>query len=365
MIVDFEFENKGDVESNVVVDHKDQEQHKITKNNANGQLVSLWRKDELVDILDPKNEVYCPGKVLDVLTDGRYLIKYLGWEDTWNEVISCYEIGRIVSSESHVFRCKAWVNLSSKLSMWPSIAYVREPVNGSRVGVSYLRDENRLLIVPCGEGSCLKPYKHGVWFHVNRISPFSKNKDRNIDHGREKLETRVKEVFEQALEELHASDAEDFVFKFEGSLEINRAKYLADQRNSESSTAILDELKSSCSDQRPQPAARPTSSKGCAVAFLAKVSAGSRRRAVSRTNVGPHISDTSLKVILGNKRQLRELSQSSSSEWHISDHFTHILTDRQRVSLEPRNQKVFRKQKHPEKVRIRSAREGKSKRLYG
>lgn len=361
MSVDFVFDEN---ESANILDEEILPDNSQFQNERQDNLINFvegpkrWMKGDFVDVLDPKSEVYCPGEILEVFADERYLIKYLGWEDSWNEEISWKDVDRLLPAESYVFRCKAWVKLSTKLKSWPCVVYVRKPRLGSKIGENYLRDETRLCVVPCGDGPCLKPYKHGVWYEVKKISPFLINREKNIADGLENLESRAKETFVKAISELIDSDIKDYVFKFDGTLEVTEARPAVESKPRFGDT----ERSGSKPVSLPY---RPVTTKSLAESYIAKVAADSRRRGSSGVFIGGlTMSEQSLKVILNNKRVLKEgvmhqvesqlqgVSPDISLGWHIIDHYSMTLTEHRRESLGPQSKRP-RKQARPMKINIR------------
>lgn len=40
-----------------------------------------------IEILDPCNQVHCPGIIKDIKADDKVLVHYLGWDDSWDEYL--------------------------------------------------------------------------------------------------------------------------------------------------------------------------------------------------------------------------------------------------------------------------------------
>ena len=180
------------------------------------QLLFTLKENDIVDILD-NNDVYCPAKVLQIRRKEGILVRYIGWDDAWNEVIT--DMSRIEEKETFVSRYKCWVLLSEKIPIWPCTMFVRMPKPGSIKGVSYLRMESKVFIVPCGPNkNPIHIYKHGVWFSPSNITPFHDiAEEKHVEFG---LSSKYEVIFQEALNEIYTSNAKDSMFKFDGTYEI-------------------------------------------------------------------------------------------------------------------------------------------------
>lgn len=127
-------------------------------------------------------------------------------------------------AQNVTIRAKAWVKLSPKLLFWPCVLFVRRPKLASEVGESYLRNEGRVYIIPCGpEKAPLKPYKHGVWLSASNTAPFTRRYDERLEKGSSSIYTAQ---FMDAVHELkHDPSSVDFDFKFKGTFEIRELEH--------------------------------------------------------------------------------------------------------------------------------------------
>jgi hypothetical protein len=191
--------------------------------------VGSWEVTDEIDLLDVINEVYCPAVIKQRVLIGtdengqnilKYNVKYVGWDDVWNEWIT--DTSRMVVKGTHVHIHRGWVKYCDKTGYWPSLVYIRTPMPGSVKGRDYLKQEVRLFVTPCGpiapHASPLRPYKHGVWIAAHRISSLKTGKKQRIEKG---LNGRYRDCFQLAMEEIAlytAVQAEDFLL--EGSYDV-------------------------------------------------------------------------------------------------------------------------------------------------
>ena len=161
------------------------------KSPSNQPTIS-WKVDDLVDVLDPINFVFCPGVVTKVMQcPGKVTIHYIGWGPEWDDEILQQDIPkRLFPVGTFVIKCKAWVKLNTSIPHWPCFIYIRVPQidlitnQPNTIGESYLREYNRLLVFPCGSPcSVLNPYLHGVWLVSSKIIPFERMKEEKIQAG--------------------------------------------------------------------------------------------------------------------------------------------------------------------------------------
>jgi hypothetical protein len=175
----------------------------------------VFKVGDLVDVLDKQDNLWSAAVVTSVQKDFKYNIKYIGWGDEFNEVVSMSS-GRLINGGTYVNRVKSWVKLTHQLVWWPCILYIRKPAG--ELGIENLREETKVFVQPCGQNAApLKPFFHGVWKNATRVSPFATRFDIRYDAGMS--ESKISKNFQQAVDQLNRSDALSFNFKFIGSYE--------------------------------------------------------------------------------------------------------------------------------------------------
>lgn len=180
---------------------------------------------EVVDVLDT-HDVYCPAVIKKIVSKSSVFVSYIGWGEEWDEVIT--DMSRITRNKTVL--AKAWVKLSRTFCLWPCVVYIRRPLDGSKDGENYLKEEEqRCYVVPCGESKPpLKPYKHGVWMLASHISPLSKNYEARVADGNKSIH---KVHFSASLAELESdSMSVRRKFRFDGSLEVGDKDTTATKR---------------------------------------------------------------------------------------------------------------------------------------
>jgi hypothetical protein len=181
----------------------------------------LQRGDE-IDLLD-ENDVYCPAIVVAL---NPLKINYLGWGENWDEILREKDRHRIqFPGGKYVKKCKAWVKYHKDACHWPSILYLRNPKEGSKLGSSYLKDETRVFVRPLGRVETtkyLRNYSSGVWINTSHVWPFHIVLEKRwTENG---MDPKFQLIFQEALEAIHSPDLLDINFKFNGSLDISSQK---------------------------------------------------------------------------------------------------------------------------------------------
>lgn len=188
---------------------------------------------ELVDVLDRHDDLWSPALVTSVHKDHRYGVRYVGWGEEFNEVVSLSS-GRLIAGGTYVSRVKCWARLSPQLSWWPSTVFIRKPA-GDR-GINNLREEKKLFVQPFGPHlQPVKPYIEGIWRNSSHISPWSTRFEIRYQAGIN--ESKHAKVFQKAVDEAKASDAHDMPFKFDGSYEYSGMKPSNSSKKKEENSA--------------------------------------------------------------------------------------------------------------------------------
>jgi hypothetical protein len=72
----------------------------------------------------------------------------MGWGKDSDETISDFTR---FDTGTNVVKFKAWVKLpDASFGLWPGVVYARYPVLGDEAAMAFLKQEKRLLVVPCG-----------------------------------------------------------------------------------------------------------------------------------------------------------------------------------------------------------------------
>lgn len=175
---------------------------------------------ELVDVLDKHDDLWSPALVTSVHKDHRYGVKYVGWGEEFNEVVSMSS-GRLITGGTYVSRVKCWAKISPQLCWWPCLVYIRKPAGD--LGVNNLREEKKLFVKPFGPNTYpIKTYIEGIWRNSSYISPWGSRFENRYLAGLS--ESKIARVFQKAVDEAKASDAFDIIFKFDGSYEYSGMK---------------------------------------------------------------------------------------------------------------------------------------------
>jgi hypothetical protein len=181
-----------------------------------------------IDLLD-ENDVYCPATVVK---HTPFQINYLGWGSTWNETLTPSDFHRIqFPGGKFVKKYKGWVKYHRDIGHWPSLVYIRQPKEGSKLGINYLKEEMKVFVQPFGGKKVetlkqMKPYTAGAWMNTANIWSTNTNlvkrwKENGL--GGE-VSSSYQETFAGALEEMEASDALELSFKFHGSYDLSQVK---------------------------------------------------------------------------------------------------------------------------------------------
>ena len=223
----------------------------------------MYSEGDLVDLLDENDEIYLPGKIVDVVTKvtGQppyYKIEYIGWpKKDFPPAKVPVDSELIQPHMSKVKEYKAWVKYSTNLPMWPSKVYVRTPKTGSKVGRSYLTDfEKRVLVMPYGRHTKLmRPFDEGAWFAASKVRPINElceqrirevyeiasNLSESVTAKKQEIVACFKEAWDEN-EEDNVTEVFNFEFCSAGSLEINRSKGCAlTAREEEAKRRVLEE----------------------------------------------------------------------------------------------------------------------------
>jgi hypothetical protein len=177
-----------------------------------------------IDLLD-ENDVYCPAVIVN---HTPLQINYLGWGQNWNETLKSSDFHRIqFPAGKYVKKYKGWVRYHRELPHWPSLIYIRQPKEGSRLGVNYLKEELKVFVKPFGEKvdtiKQMKPYAAGAWINSANIWSTTTNLvKRWKENGLEPSPYR--EMFASGIEEMEASNALELSFKFHGSYDLSQVK---------------------------------------------------------------------------------------------------------------------------------------------
>jgi hypothetical protein len=179
---------------------------------------------EEIDLLD-ENDVYCPAVIIK---KSPFQINYIGWGNTWNEYLTDKDFHRIsYPAGKYVKKYKGWVRYTKELCHWPSLIYIRQPKEGSKLGSNYLKEENKVYVKPFGRN--LQEMKHlrhiaehGTWINTIHVWPYSVNLAKRWKENGD--DPKFRNTFRDAVEECEASDTLNLSFKFNGSFDVAQMK---------------------------------------------------------------------------------------------------------------------------------------------
>ena len=189
---------------------------------------------DFLDLLDTNDGLYCPSIVLDIHVSESnkieyYYLKYIGWTDSFNVKIAYADAPNLMFQRgTFVKEYKCWVNYGKLYPWWPSKVFVRDVKDRNKSGITFLKEESRILVIPYGNlVGILKQCKSGDWIESSQVEPFSVNSTKHIEigmktpTGKKKFESTLE--FESALRELeNDTSAELFDFKLVGTYEVNK-----------------------------------------------------------------------------------------------------------------------------------------------
>jgi hypothetical protein len=188
--------------------------------------------NEEIDLLD-ENDVYCPAVIIK---KSPFQINYVGWGNTWNEYLTDKDFHRIsYPAGKYVKKYKGWVRYHKECCHWPSVIYIRQPKEGSKLGSNYLKEEHKVYVKPFG--SNLQDIKHlryiaehGTWINTTQIWPYNVNLAKRWKENGE--DPKFSSSFHDAVKECEASDYLSLSFKFNGSFDVAQMKRTMKATNS-------------------------------------------------------------------------------------------------------------------------------------
>jgi hypothetical protein len=135
-----------------------------------------------IEIIDT-NDIYCPAKVVSVSHSSQsgevesVYIRYLGWEEIWNETVVAKDIQRRFNfGKMTLKKCRMWIKIADNLPAWPGAVYIRSAVPGSNKGIEYLKSESRIYIELYGPKiRKLAAFRDGVWRNSTHLIPSTTN----------------------------------------------------------------------------------------------------------------------------------------------------------------------------------------------
>jgi hypothetical protein len=179
-----------------------------------------WRKPSSFAVGDEidvaVDDVYCPATIIEVGAK-HVRVHYLGWEDESYDA-NIRDMSCLYPPYSYVQRVKIWAGLCDKIQDWPCVAYIRPAVNDCADGISYLKTERCVFVMPVlSHLPELARWCNGRWLDTFSLRPFSR-----IICRKRLLPSPLEQELERAMSTLESDSSSRSVhmLRFFGSYEL-------------------------------------------------------------------------------------------------------------------------------------------------